>query len=258
MSRRSGDDGLQTVTRRSASSRSRPLLPASSPRRRPTQSGNTSEFSPCLDLYGGGGGGGSLTGVGSAASGSLQPHDRGHGGLGGVGLLRAAPPRSARRTAACSTSLAPNVSKSGGAGISDLVNVNPGPTIPLRGIGFVSAQPYTFDWSDGTRSRPETGARTGLQHNGGAPTNLSTLGTGFSFTVPADTTTRTLRVWVALNRAGGQLTATLSDGSAEAFSDSFNVGVSDFVGCCLHPRLQRGYRRADAEGDAGSKTPTTA
>ena len=59
---------------------------------------------------------------------------------------------------------------------------------------------------------------------------MSTLGTGFSFTVPADTTPRTLKVWVALNRAGGQFTATLSDGSATAFSDSFNVGVGDFVG----------------------------
>jgi hypothetical protein len=60
--------------------------------------------------------------------------------------------------------------------------------------------------------------------------NRSTLGTGFSFTVPADTTSRTVKVWVAQNRAGGQLTATLSDGSAAPFSDSFNVGGADFVG----------------------------
>ena len=90
------------------------------------------------------------------------------------------------------------------AGISDLVNINPAPSIPLRGIGFVSPQPFTFAWTDGTPTPSETNARTGLQHNGGAaaPT-CSTLGTGFSFTVPADTTPRTLKVWVALNRAAG-------------------------------------------------------
>ena len=135
----------------------------------------------------------------------------------------------------CSETLSPDVRKTGGTGISNLVNINPGPAIPLRGIGFVPAQPFTFAWSRRRPTPSETNARTGLQHNGGPPppplgVNLSTLGTGFSFTVPADTTERTLKVWVALNRAGGQFTATLSDGSATAFSDSFNVGGADFVG----------------------------
>ena len=47
--------------------------------------------------------------------------------------------------------------------------------------------------------------------------HLSTLNHGFGFDVPADTRTRTLRVYVATNRADGTLTATLSDGSAGQF-----------------------------------------
>ena len=58
----------------------------------------------------------------------------------------------------------------------------------------------------------------GLQHDGETQ-HLSTLNHGFGFTVPADTRSRTLRVYVATNRADGTLTATLSDGSAAQFVD---------------------------------------
>ena len=191
------------------------------------ESKTTSEFSSCIGV-GGGGGGGSLTGGRSAPSGTYDLTAEGTADWAVWGFSDGG--EQCNTPGACSTSLAPDVSKSGGFGISDLANINPGPAIPLRGIGFVSPQPFNFAWSSGTPSPSETNARTGLQHNGEPPTNMSTLGTGFSFTAPADTTPRTLKVWVALNRAGGQFTATLSDGSATAFSDSFNVGVGDFVG----------------------------
>ena len=119
-------------------------------------SGNTSEFSSCLDLDGGGGGEGSLDGSRSAASGSFNLTTEGTADWAVWGHTSGATAQCTT-DGSCSTSLAPNVSKSGGAGISDLVNVNPGPTIPLRGIGFVPAQPYTFDWSDGTAVTSRTG-----------------------------------------------------------------------------------------------------
>jgi len=49
-------------------------------------------------------------------------------------------------------------------------------------------------------------------------------GRGFSFNVPADTTPRTLTFYCATNADAGavlQINASLSDGSASAFVDSF-------------------------------------
>ncbi len=127
--------------------------------------------------------------------------------------------------------LAPDVRRAGGTAISALTDVNSPSPIPLRGMGQFGPQPFVFSWSNG--SAPTSAAssvQTGIQHNGGPPLMVSTLGTGFQFTVPADLTPRTLRVWVALNRASGQLSATLSDNSAPAYSNSYDVGVGDFIG----------------------------
>jgi len=65
---------------------------------------------------------------------------------------------------------------------------------------------------------------------GGTPTSSSTNNTGglwisatngsFTFTVPANTTLQTVKVYVGGNNSGGTLTATLSDNSASAYSDS--------------------------------------
>jgi hypothetical protein len=117
-----------------------------------------------------------------------------------------------------STSLAPDVSKANGFGISDLTNIDPAPSVPLRGIGQFSAEPFRFNWSDGGGTQSATGATAGIQHDGEAPVSLQTIGKGFAFDVPADTSTHTLRVYVSTNRAAGQLTATLSDGSATAYT----------------------------------------
>ena len=72
--------------------------------------------------------------------------------------------------------------------------------------------------------------RAGLQHNGGPPpaplgADVSTLGKGFSFDVPAGTAFRTLKVYVATNRAAGQLTASLSDGSAADYVDTLPIAT---------------------------------
>ncbi|MDX6451041.1 MAG: large repetitive protein [Gaiellaceae bacterium] len=121
------------------------------------------------------------------------------------------------------TSLGPDVRKSGGSAISDLTNIDPGPSAPLRALGPLpppAAVPFLFNWFDGGSQPEGVAVKAGLQHNGGPPTNVSTLGKGFSFDVPAGTAARTLTVYVATNRASGQLTASLSDSSAPSYVDT--------------------------------------
>ena len=108
-----------------------------------------------------------------------------------------------------STSLSPDESKSGGNGISDLTDIDPGTHDALRGLGQYHIN-HTFSWTDGTGTASATGVNAGIQHN-----ILATheTGDGFSFTVPADKTKRRLIVYTAVHFAVGELTATLSDGS---------------------------------------------
>ncbi len=64
-----------------------------------------------------------------------------------------------------------------------------------------------FTWTDNaTTPTSASTAQTGVIVSG-------PLGNGFQITAPADTTTRTLRVYVAAYGAQGQLTATLGAGS---------------------------------------------
>ena len=125
-----------------------------------------------------------------------------------------------------STSLAGDDRKVGGAGISDLTNIDFDPSIPLRSLGNLgltvdngpSTVPFSFAWSNGTPVASASVAKAGLQHNN----FLSSLepGYGFSFTVPATTVTQTLRVWVSAHHGTGRLTATL------AGVDHTDTGVS--------------------------------
>lgn len=126
-----------------------------------------------------------------------------------------------------STSLAPDVRKSGGSAISDLTDLVPAQA-PLRGIGQFGQtfEPFSFDWSDGTQPASATGAFGGLQHDG-QQTSTPTLGDGFSFTVPADTSERTLTVFTSEHWGTGTLTATLSDGSAAPYTQTV-VGDPSF------------------------------
>jgi hypothetical protein len=122
-----------------------------------------------------------------------------------------------------STSLAPDVRKAGGTAIGDLTNIDPAPSAPLRGLGQFGG-PFLFSWSDGGSQQSAADVPAGIQHNGEG-SGVSTLGKGFSFDVPAGTTSRTLTVYVATNRASGQLTASLSDGSATDYVDTLPVAT---------------------------------
>jgi hypothetical protein len=70
----------------------------------------------------------------------------------------------------------------------------------------------SFAWSDGTPVASETGTQTSIYVPG--YTN------GFRITVPADTVSRTIRVYVGLYGAQGTFQAFLSDGSAPAYIDT--------------------------------------
>jgi len=72
--------------------------------------------------------------------------------------------------------------------------------------------PTSFAWTNGTPLETETGSRTCIYVPG--------FTNGFRITVPADTDSRTLRVYIGLYGAAGTLQAFLSDGSAAAYVDT--------------------------------------
>jgi hypothetical protein len=76
--------------------------------------------------------------------------------------------------------------------------------------GAYTNDPRPMSWSDGTPTAISTNNYSGV----------STGGQGFSFTAPADTTTRTLVVHVGGWISGGTLTAHLSDASAADYVDT--------------------------------------
>ena len=71
---------------------------------------------------------------------------------------------------------------------------------------------YAHSWADGTPT-PNATTTTGVYISAAA-------GNGFRVTAPADTTTRTLKLYVGAWQAQGQLQAQLSDNSAAVFTDS--------------------------------------
>ena len=175
---------------------------------------DTSEFSNCFTV----GGAGTLSG--SVSTSSQQNADLTAAGTQDWAVWGYA-------NNGTSTSLAPDVRKAGGSGISDLTDLHTN-SAPLRGLGqFGQAyEPFSFDWSDGTVPTSATGAFGGLEHDG-QPGLLGTNGDGFSFTVPADTTQRTLKVYTSAHWATGTLTATLSDGSAQPYSQTITSSPGD-------------------------------
>jgi hypothetical protein len=97
---------------------------------------------------------------------------------------------------------------SGGGQISDVTVVGSG-NISIGGAADPSRM---VTWSDGTPT--PSGADNGYIWSNGD------LGTGFSFTVPADTTPRTLLVFWGASNATATINAHLSDGSAPDYTDS--------------------------------------
>jgi hypothetical protein len=75
-----------------------------------------------------------------------------------------------------------------------------------------SNDPRPLAWSDGTPTASSTSNKNGIY--------ISLIGNGFSFTAPADGTSRTLTVHVGGWYSGGTLTAHLSDGSAVDYTDT--------------------------------------
>ena len=84
---------------------------------------------------------------------------------------------------------------------------------------FVEAYGYDdnyngYSWSDGTPVAVVNNTPTGAWVYG-----IPNLGTGFEFTVPADITVRTLKVFVGVFKGAGTFEASLSDDSAGPFSE---------------------------------------
>jgi hypothetical protein len=75
-----------------------------------------------------------------------------------------------------------------------------------------AASPTSFSWSGGTPTTSVTNTPTGVYMMG--------TGNGFQLTLPADTTKRTLKLYLGVWAAQGKLEATLSDASANALSDT--------------------------------------
>jgi len=73
-------------------------------------------------------------------------------------------------------------------------------------------------WSDGTPTQSGTNNGRGVYVSGNG-NNPPSSGSGFQFKVPADTSTRELRVYVNASKARGRLTASLSDNSGPVYSD---------------------------------------
>jgi len=109
------------------------------------------------------------------------------------------------------------------AGVTSLISDATGITGSAK--QQLTGSPTTFSWTDG--------AAVGNVTANSAANELATFayGHGFSFTVPADTTARVLRVYVGVVNVRGQLVARLSDGSAPDYVDSslFNAASGDGV-----------------------------
>jgi hypothetical protein len=78
-----------------------------------------------------------------------------------------------------------------------------------------------YSWSDGTPTASVTNSTTGVWAYG-----TPLIGSGFQISAPADTATRTLKVYVGAFKARGQFEAYLSDGSARGYINTslFNMG----------------------------------
>ncbi len=93
----------------------------------------------------------------------------------------------------------------GGSQISNVTVVGAG-----ANFGGYSDGSRNTTWTDGSPTASDSNEHGYIWSNGA-------LNTGYSFTVPADTTTRTLTVYAGGNNVSTSLTAHLSDGSAVDF-----------------------------------------
>jgi hypothetical protein len=101
------------------------------------------------------------------------------------------------------------------AGGSQIGNVS---VVGSGSLGQFTDSIQQMTWTDGTPTASATSSPNGVW--------ISGIGNGLSVTAPADTTQRTLIVYVGGYKSGGKLTAHLSDGSAADFVDSSMLGAS--------------------------------
>ena len=94
--------------------------------------------------------------------------------------------------------------------------------IGTQPISQLTNNPVAFTWAGGTPT-DASNTTSGLL--------ADSVGSGFLITVPADTSVKTLRLYVGVYLCAGKLEATLSDGSTVAFTDSLpnNVGTTNGV-----------------------------
>ncbi len=112
------------------------------------------------------------------------------------------------------TSLVSDNRKTGGAGISNLTDIELSTPIGVRALGPLNLTvgmgagtvPFSFQWSDGATTTSASAATAGLQHND----VRGSVGYGFSFTATIGPGTNTLTVWASAHHGTGTMTATLS------------------------------------------------
>jgi glucose/arabinose dehydrogenase len=80
------------------------------------------------------------------------------------------------------------------------------------GVNRYLRDPNTFSWTGGTPTASAVNSPNGVWTLG--------AGNGFQITVPASTTSRTLRLYVSASTAQGRLEASLSGGSAPVYTDT--------------------------------------
>ncbi len=103
--------------------------------------------------------------------------------------------------------------KSGAQQIANFVPIGSGGTQQFTGNSTL------FSWTQGTPVASASGVDTGLWVMG---TN-----NGFQISVPADTTTRTLKLYLGVYAARGRLEASLSDSSAPDYVDTSVLNTTD-------------------------------
>lgn len=99
--------------------------------------------------------------------------------------------------------------------INDFIPLSPGGSNAFVFVYQYADNYNGYSWSDGVPAVEVNETPTGVWAYG-----IPNLGTGFEFTVPADTTPRTLKVFVGVFSGRGLFTASLSDTSAPGYTNS--------------------------------------
>ena len=100
---------------------------------------------------------------------------------------------------------------------------------------------FGFTWTGGTPTASATNSTTGVYIEG--------VGNGFQITAPADTTQRTLTVYVDAYHAQGKMVAHLSDTSSPDYVDTHDQQRERHGAGGIHVRVQGSIQWPDVVGD---------